>query len=378
MRHKLPILFLLYFISLNCNKEKTIEKYKSPYLPVEVYKIKKTTFHHTISIPAEVLPMQKAALSSKIPGKIIKIPVKEGEIIKKGTRLVIIDRSDYLLRLKQAKANLKIAKANIKQAELNLNSIKVQHKRITNLYSQKAVPKSEFDKINDGYKQSQTRLELAKAQLELAKVGLETAQMNLSNTIIKAPFDGVVIQKFMNEGEIIRTMPPSIIMVLMDISKVKIQGTITEQEYGYVQKGMPVKISLEAIPNKIFKTKIERINPLIDPKTRTAKVQVILPNPLHEIQPGMSAEMEIEIKKRDSLALPRDAIIINKDIGTVFVIRQKKTLQKRSVKLGMINNKGLVEITKGLALGELVVRSIQAKMTSGMKVTIIPSGKSKP
>jgi membrane fusion protein, copper/silver efflux system len=181
---------------------------------------------------------------------------------------------------------------------------------------------------------------------------LEKSGKPTKNLTLYSPMTGVVTKKEivmghrLNEGD----MPYEI----TDLSRVWVLADAYETDLSRIRLGMPATLSLQAFPNRIFKGKVIFIDPILDPKTRTAKVRIEFPNPKGELKPEMFGEVTLQTEKREGLRIPADAVIDSGSKKVVFVALGEGKLQPREVQVGPVTGDA-VEVLSGLEAGEKVV-----------------------
>jgi membrane fusion protein, copper/silver efflux system len=181
---------------------------------------------------------------------------------------------------------------------------------------------------------------------------LEKTGKPTKNLTLYSPMTGVVTKKEivmghrLNEGD----MPYEI----TDLSRVWVLADAYETDLSRIRLGMPATLSLQAFPNRIFKGKVIFIDPILDPKTRTAKVRIEFPNPKGELKPEMFGEVTLQTEKREGLRIPADAVIDSGSKKVVFVALGEGKLQPREVQVGPVTGDA-VEVLSGLEAGEKVV-----------------------
>lgn len=376
MTSKYILLFCLValFTSDCTSKTEAMETKSIKTGPISVgsYKVRQHTFKRQIEIPADVLALKQVMLISKVPGEIKKMNVAEGDTVRKNDIVATLDQKDFRLAVRQAQAQLAAAKAGVNAAEIGLDTVTTKHGRLAQLRDKQVISQSAFEDIEGAQRSTQAQLMMAKSQVALAEVGLDAAKTNLSYTEIRAPFDGEVAKRLVDEGTRLNAMPPTPIALLVDASKLKIVGSVSERDLPYVSVGSPVIITIDALQDAPIEAKVDRVEPIVDPQSRTAGIQVLLDNAKGKMQPGMSARLTIDLGERSSVAVPDDVIIrseIADDSGILFVVQNSKA-ERREVRLG--NRQGdLREVTNGLKPGETVVRGGQEKLKEGQLVNVV-------
>jgi RND family efflux transporter MFP subunit len=222
---------------------------------------------------------QQAQLGPNMSGTIAKINVREADPIKRGEVLFRLDARQAELAIAQAKAGLA-------QAEVNLKATKVEHERSKGLVQKDAIGRAQWD-------QMEARLEAAEVGVEQAKVGLEMAKKMYEDTMVRAPFDGVVVAKLKSEGETATMMPPTVVLVVQDQTLLDLRFHVSERALPYIKAGDAVEVRFSALGDEKREAKISRIVPAIDARTRTMEVIAEIPNPDGVLKPGLLAEVTV-------------------------------------------------------------------------------------
>ena len=366
----LCLLFSMGFTSfLGCEKEAP-QGPQEEVFAVEVTPVKRMSLERWEEAVGNVFPYQGIRITPKVPGKIEVIYVKEGDLVKEGQPLVKLDQTDFLLALERAEASYKSAQAQLEQARLKLQDAERDYQRAKVLFEEKVISQKEYEKIETNFKAAQAQYELTQAQLKVASSTLKQAQTELKDTVIYAPFSGYISAKFVDPGQRAYTMPPTDILELVDISKVKILIDLPERDLPLVKVGAKVEIRSDAFPDLKLEGKVNRIYPKIDPYTRSFRVEVLLDNPKGILKPGMFVNARLFLGKEETLVIPRDALLRAPGTGIeyCFVVINEKA-QRREVITG-IREENLVEIKQGLREGELVVTAGGQNLKGGARVKI--------
>jgi Cu(I)/Ag(I) efflux system membrane fusion protein len=169
---------------------------------------------------------------------------------------------------------------------------------------------------------------------------------------IYSPISGVVTKKDVVEGMKLDAgaMPYEIV----DLSEVWVLADVYESELRHVRNGMPATLTLNAYPNRTFKGRVQFVDPLLDPKTRTVKVRLSFPNPTGELKPEMFGDVTLQGQAREGIRIPADAVIDSGTMNVVFVAAGEGKFQPREVKLGSSDGQ-TVEVLSGVSEGEQVV-----------------------
>jgi RND family efflux transporter MFP subunit len=336
---------------------------------VAIYRVAQRAFQRQVEFPATLLAAKDVTIVSKVPGDIQKILVAEGDRVKRGQILVQLDQRDFALALRQAKAQVAAAEAGIETAKAGLDAINTSHARMATLLEKEAISKSSFDDVDGQRKVTAAQLKGVQAQVALGQVAVDAAATNLSYTTIRAPFEGTVGKRMVDAGA--RVVPQAPLLTIIDASSVKVEGGVPEGELPYVKKGGPASITVDALGTTPIKAVIDRIEPVVDSRTRTAIVSMLLHNPDGRLQAGMSARVVLDLGQVEAPAVPDDAVIkseLGTSRGEVVVVRQGRA-HRLEVVLGQRAG-DLLEVRKGVEAGDPIVRGGQEKLQDGQVVQV--------
>ena len=358
-----------------------------------------------ISATGTVVAFRKTGIRPKVSGRIEAFFVSEGEQVEKDQVLAHLEQQDFLLAKHQAEAALGTAKATLQQllagaraediqgakaalsqARASLEEAKSEFERIKRLYETHVVSSQMYDAANARYKISRQAvtiasetlkkatsgpteedIQVARARVREAEVGLEIAEQQLNDSTIRAPFSGVIAEKFLNEGEIVSSVSASAIFRLVEMNTVKIECAIPESEMSRVSSGSETHIEVDAYPGEQFSGRISTISPVVDPASHTFKVTITIPNTDHRLKPGMFARVNLITDIHDNAVLiPRSALTIIKGKDTVFII-QDSTAILRHVTIGL-KTEHTVEILQGITPGDSVIIEGNYGLEDGGKI----------
>jgi RND family efflux transporter MFP subunit len=210
-------------------------------------------------------------------------------------------------------------------------------------------------------------LALAEAQVRQAKASLDLVQAQLQNLIILSPMNGGVTKRYVDPGTMVKDTTP--ILTLMDLGEMKMVINVIEKEFLSLQKGQPVKISVTAFPDRAFNGKIEVINPALELQSRTAEIQVSIPNPGFLLKPGMFGRAEILLRTNPQATLvPIQSVVSQVNQDFVFILQGEK-VSLRPVRKGLVRDTA-VEIIQGVNPGETVVTAGHALLKDGAQVRL--------
>ena len=351
----LTTLLCFTLVALGCGSNSDEMENKETVVSVITTNVKRGVISSFIHTTGAIFPKQESMISPKVSGRIEKLYVDEGDQVKKGQPLVMLEQERIRIGVKESEASLKETEAQLKNLQATL-------KRNQRLFEEGVIGSQQFDDTT-------TERDLAEARVQRAEAVLERMQQDLKDSVITAPFDGFIVEKMMNEGEMATTMPPSNIFHLVDTSRIKIECGITEGKRKSIKVGEEVLVTVDAYPDEVFTGKITTVNPKIDLKSRTFKIKTELPNPSFRLESGMFARIRIiESESKNALLIPQRVIISGEVEKKVFVVENGRAVEK-SIVTGIMDHP-IVEVTEGLKEGDIVVTEGFYALKDGIKVRV--------
>jgi len=349
----ITILFL--FAGCDSNTEDQAElRYKE-------VKVERGTFKVTVSASGVVQPIDRIEIKSKASGEIVELPIEEGDFILKGELIARLDQKDEKAAVAQAKADFDVAKAELAQANRTFD-------RRNLLYKDNLISEEEKDQI-------ELDLAVAKGKLIQAETALERAEERLSESVVRAPIDGIILQKYVEKGQIIASGVSNVgggtpIVDIANMSSVFIEAGIDEIDIGKVEIGQIVDVVADAFPGNKFIGKIVRISPeaKIEQNVTLFDVIVKVENTEGKLKSGMNTNIEITIiDKKNILLIPTIALQqqLDKDQEQrkpYVLLKNGSAFEKTFIKTGLSDFKS-IEILEGLKEDDI----LGVPMTSRLK-----------
>ncbi|WEJ62196.1 efflux RND transporter periplasmic adaptor subunit [Thiomicrorhabdus lithotrophica] len=326
-------------------EEQTIEVDTAKIVKADVFTVTLGSVPLTAVVPGAVVPDQKAQIASRLMGYIKNLDVKVGQEVKSGDLLFSIDSGDIKSQISQANSGYQQALAALKDARLDYN-------RFTKLYKEDSVSKQQYDKIKLQFSVAQENLASAKSGLDQAK-----AQLNYAN--VKAPFDGVIVEKMAVAGSL--AAPGNPIVIIENLKSLSVQTQVSADLYAVLRLGDSAEVLVDGISTPFVGT-IYTLVSAADPKTRTHTVKLSLPN-VNDVNSGTFARVSFKRGERQTMMLPVSAVLNRAGIEGVFVVENGRAFFNM-VRTGIVIG-DMVEIQSGLALGEQVVVNNNQEMLNG-------------
>jgi membrane fusion protein, multidrug efflux system len=332
--------FVLIYFS-NCREKDKPRLPGITAIPVTVMKVQKKPVQQEISVSGNVEGNRTVKLGFMVAGKINFMLQNEGQKVAKNQLVASLDAENYA-----------IAK---ELADIQVNQVEDEYNRLKAMHDTRSISDGDFAKISFGLQQ-------ARAQRKLhAK--------NLAETKIYSPIHGVLLKKLAETGEITGTGIP--VMVISDISTVKVSAFVPENELHLVKIGQPAQVRISSL-DTLFPGKVTEVGAVADPAARAFTVKIEISNPHAIIRPGMVAEVNLGTAMiREIMEVPIETVLMDfNNTNYVFVTDESSGKAfKRSISLGKLHDNN-VEVISGLSENEVVITGGQQKLSDGTPVTI--------
>jgi RND family efflux transporter MFP subunit len=325
-----------------------------------------------------IVAQRKAAVASKMTGRLTALLVEEGSIVKNGQILARMESSDVAAAKDQVAANLANARAMLKQARVERDNLQKENARYQKLIKDGYISQSEYDAINTRYLRSQEAVKAASAAAESAAAALTGAEANLDYTLIRAPFDGVVLTKNADVGDIVTPLGASstskaAVVTLADMGSLQVEADVSETSITRIRVGQPCDIQLDALPDKRFRGQVHAIVPTVDRAKATVLVKVRFLDLDARMLPDMSAKVSFlsreltagELQPR--LAVNKDALVSRDGKNITYLVQDNK-VRETAISIG--DRLGdMQEVETGLKPGDRVVLKPKG-LRDGVKIRV--------
>ncbi|KMY66470.1 hypothetical protein AAU61_14960 [Desulfocarbo indianensis] len=322
---------------------------------------------------ADIQPWRQVLIISKVKGQHIEeILAERGDRVEKGQVLARLDQATYQAKRQEILANLQQARAAKAAAEAKLAVLVKDKERYVSLIKKKAAPQQRLDHIHAEHQAAEAQAKLAQAQIAAARAALQSVDIALGDHVIRAPMDGYVSARFFDPGALSSDKDP--LFQITNESKVKVITSVAEPDYPLATPGQAAEITVDAYPGRVFKGQVELVSPILNPATRSAELEVVLPNPQRLLRAGMYAQVTVLLDRRQALLVPRQAVSRAQGTGNWFVFTMEDGKARQvNVEAGpAFGDKR--EIKKGLKPGqEVVIRGV-ANLQDGTPVKQVQKG----
>ena len=310
--------------------------------PVKVLALAKSRISRTIDYTATILPFEEVNMAPSVPGRIDKIYVEEGDRVNKGQELFLMDRTQLY------------------QQKVQLSSLAKDLARLDTLLTTGSIKQQQYDQLKTQYDVTLTNVDFME-----------------QNTLLKAPFYGVVTGKYFENGELYSGSPTTAagraaVVTIMQVNPLKVNVSISEQYYPLIKKGMKANVTADVYANENFTATVYRISPTINPGTRSFNVELELPNRKEMLKPGMFVRVSMDLGEVETFVVPAGLVLVQEGTNIRYVFLDKDNKAERvEVSLGKRFDDKLEILSNNIKEGDQIVSEGQAKLNNGDKIEIV-------
>lgn len=270
---------------------------------VYVETVKRRNIESVVSAPGEIDPKVKVNISAHVIGKIERIYFKEGDTVRRGMRLVDLEKTAFVAQRDRALAELANRRIEVKRSRINLANAELSLKRAQSLREQGVQAEELFDRTRLEWENAKSTLASSDQGVRQSAAMLAQASDDLSRTTILSPIDGRVVSLSAHEGEVVITgtmnNPGSVIAIIADLSEILVQADVAETEIVKVRIGHPARVKVDAVPDKEYHGQVVEIGSSATPRANTGSgiryftVKVAIQDADDRLRPGMTSQIEI-------------------------------------------------------------------------------------
>ena len=381
IRRFIPFSLWLALLTAGCGEKKPTVAAAPPVVrDVALVQAQRATIPDYVEAMGTARAAQTSQLSSQIVATITAIRAAEGQHVRKGDVLVVLDDAQQQAGLERAAAAVNAARQDIAASEADYNLAHSTLTRYQTLFDRKSVSPHEFDQVQARAKAATAHRAQAQAGLMQATAAEAQARSALGYTRIRAPFDGVITEKRADPG--VLAAPGVPLLTIEDTRRFRMEVTVDEHDIALIRLGAPAKVVVDALGE--FPGKIVQIVPAADPASRSFLVKVELPADAR-MRSGLSGQVRVNRGERQAITVPRDAVLDRGQLQAVYVVGQDKLANLRYVtlgkpagapqqtKTGFAGDPGQrVEVLAGLQEGEWLVAQPGDRELAGRRIEARP------
>jgi HlyD family secretion protein len=356
---------------------------RSAALPVEFATVAAAYPSTSISMlnaTGRVVAQRRASVSSKGTGRLEWLGVQEGQMVKEGDVIARLENRDVAAQREQAAAQVQAARANLVQGEAELDDARSALKRSQDLARQNFISGSALDTAEARYNKTRAQIDSLKAQIGVAEANLRVAGVSYDQTLIRAPFTGMVLTKSANVGDIVTPFSSAsgttgAVVTMADMETLEVEADVSESSIAKISVGQPAEIQLDAFPELRLLGEVSRVVPTVDRSKATLLVKVKFVERDARVLPDMSAKIAFlsrtltSEERKPVPALRADSIVKRDAAEVVFIVDTGNTVKLAPVKAGA--KIGDLVRVEGVAPGTRVVASPPERLTAGARVEAV-------
>ncbi len=333
-----------------------------------------------------IVARRRATVSSKVTGKVVEVHLEEGQRVEAGEVIARLDDSNWKAALAQSNAQLEQAQANLVSAQTAYDDAKPIFERNEQQKTAAVISLQSFDEAKAQYNVARNNLFIAQRGLDSARAGVVVAQRNLDDTVIRAPFAGIVTEKAAQPGEMVSPISAgggftrTGIGTIVDMDSLEVEVDVSENFINRVRPQQPVVIKLNAYPDWEIPGSVIAMIPTADRAKATVKVRIAIKQKDPRIIPEMGARVSFLTENEPQapgagktpaapgVIIPAEAVATSGDTSIVYVLHDS-TVERRAVRLGAKTAAGQV-VVAGLAVGDTVALGDLTKLSDGVRVRV--------
>lgn len=328
-----------------------------------------------------VVAQIKAAISSKATGRLEALYVIEGDKVKFGDIIGKIESNDVRAFMSQQQAQVDVINASLSNAQADYDEANIAFVRQQSLLSGGAGTQAEFDMAQARLKRAQAQIRSGQAQLKAQEAAIKAARVQVENTVIRAPFDGTVLSKNANVGEVITALGAAAgargaVVTLADMSSLEVEADVSESSLSKISQNQPVEISVSAIADKRYPGFVSKIIPTADRGKGTVKVKIRFNEIDEKVLPEMAAKVNFlrndagnTVKEIPKILIPKSAVINVNGKMLVFIVGPGSKAQEQVIQTGKTFG-DYYEVIAGLAPGATLITSGMEELSTGTSITM--------
>ncbi len=337
-------------------------------MTVELGTAKKGDVAAHLTVVGNLIGLQTVDIAPRTAGRLLSVNVQLGDRVRRGQVMAKVEDREIVEQVRQAESAQEVSKATIRQREADLKVAELNFERSKNLFQRQLLAKQALDDAESRYMSAVAQFDLSKAQLNQNDSRLQELKINLQNTSVTSPVDGFVGKRSVDPGAMVNT--GTAIASVVDISRLRLVVNVVEKDLRMVSAGDPAEVEVDAYPGEKFSGKIARVAPVLDPATRTATMEVEIPNADNKLKPGMYARINLTVEDRKgALVVPKSAVIDFESKRGVWMPNEENRAAFVPVTLG-IEGGETIEILTGLKEGDKFVTTGAAAVRNNDQLLI--------
>ena len=320
-----------------------------------------------ILITGALRPKEQVDVMPQATGRLTTLAWQVGDTVRKDALIAELEDAELRQQVNRARAALEVARASLAQRRAELENAKADIRRAQNLHEEKLIARQEFETRQTAFRVVEAQVQFTLAQERQAQAELSELEIRLAQSKIHAPMDGVIARRYVDVGALVNPSTP--IVNLVNMSTMVTMANVPEREIGKLRVGNGAQVQVDAFGEQRFTGRIARIAPVLDPGTRTATVEVEIPNPTGRLRAEMFARVTLDLaSQREAVLIPREALVYRGQQAGVYIMQDKRPVF-RTIEPGLTRGSD-VEVLANLQSGATIVTRGAAMLTEGDQVRV--------
>ena len=354
--------------------------------------------NRVLRVTGTLTAAEEAEVAAETTGRVTGTPVERGSRVAEGSPLITLSQVEAQAAVSDAEASVAQLEARlaielgepfsidkvpeVAAAKATRDLAGAEFDRIRSLLEQKVVSQAEFDQrrtqveaTNNQYRAARNSAQQQFRMLEGAKARLSLARKSLADTVVRAPFAGLVMDRKVSVGDFVTRGTK--VATVVKIAPLRVELTVPEQSAGLITSGEKVRLQVDAFPGRYFEGEVRFVSPAFRPDQRALTIEAILPNPDDALKPGMFAAAEVLLPaSAPAVVVPAGAVVTVAGMSHVFVVRGT-SVEQRMITTGLTLGP-VTEVLQGLSAGETVATSRVEALSDGAQVRVGPPAERPP
>ena len=327
-----------------------------------------------ILITGALRAKEQVDVMPKATGRIVKLQWQVGDTVKAGDLIAELEDEELQQQVNRARAALDVTRASLAQRQAELENAKADIRRAQNLFEEKLIARQEFESRQTAFTVVETQVQFTRAQESQAQAELNELRIRLEQTKVYAPMAGIVAKRYVDVGALVS--PSNAIVNVVNLSTMVTMANVPEREVGKIRVGNRALVEVDAFSGERFNGRVARVAPVLDPATRTATVEIEIPNPDGGLKAEMFARVTLDLaSQRSAVLIPREALVYRGQQSGVYVMQDKRPVF-RNIETGLTRGDE-VEVLANLQSGMTIVTRGATMLNEGDDVRIAPMTESK-
>jgi len=337
-------------------------------MTVELAPASRQVMVDTTSVVGNLIGQATIDVVPRVAGRIEAITVRLGDRVAKGQQIAKIEDREIKEQITRFERTLDVNKANVANRESDQKGAEAVLARQKRGLDGGITPRQIYEDAEIRYNTTVSQLAAARAQVGATQSSIDELRITLSNTTVVSPVDGFVSRRLLDQGAFAGAN--TVILSVVEISTVRLVANLVEKDIRRVQPGVLAEVEVDAFQGETFKGEVSRVAPVFDPATRTAAMEIEVPNPGFRLKPGMYARVKLTVERKlNALSIPRNSVVDLEGKRGVFLVPDGQTARFNEIETGLQDG-DRIEVLSGLKDGQRVVTFGALALRDGDRVTL--------